>query len=443
MTYKYILLILLSLSSFAKENSYSLFIEACKHAGEMKDSWEKGLYNELRDAIKNNTPPSQQLLNELTKSQSFLNLLHKSRNLDTWKSPDPRKADFNSSYLELSQWRFLSQLSSLIIREKSVNDKPDEALRSISDFKYIGHKYCKNNTTIAHLINIASQKIIILNNDMSILDKCSLSYFDTLYQLTNINPNINQFFSGEKHQCMNTIKNTIFLTLKDIQPTLIKILKEQDYDSKLLEKIKNGDALSIKQWEDIVIKNYIRKFDHRLSLYQKTPPKDLYLLSQQFHKEDEGKEIKKTDALIKIWKDKISKISDKSDLSSLEGLHQNIGEEISLILNSMFIVDFCSAILRLKEYQSYERLILIRMAKRIYFKKTQTKIGTLQDLVDFKILEPEVIIDPLSQKEFLINDQNQVYGVGLDFDDDLGAPYNRRDKNGDIILPIKVSRQQL
>ncbi|WDE96552.1 hypothetical protein PQO03_01045 [Lentisphaera profundi] len=429
MNYLYLFLFILSLDIFAKEDSYSLFIKACESTKILSESWEDDFRDRLNDCIKNQTEASVEISNQLLKAKPILDMIRQARTKKEWNSPDPRKGDLNSAYPEIQYWRYLGELATASIQEKIRHNKYDEAMDIYIDFKTVGTLYSKNNIIIPYLLKYAIEKKILLNSDMSFLDKCSLSYFPVLKELID-KTTIEQFLMGEKHHCINTIKNMAFVDLADTQQALIKILIENEYDQKLIAKVEKGDLLSIKQWEKIAIKNYLQNYDYRMKLYQTTAPNKLRALGDKLEKEE--KSAKQTDELIKTWQDKISKIN-KNDVTQLQELQKNVGEEISLILNSMLLPDLGGAIIKLKEYHSYERLVLIRMAQRVYFNKTQTAAKTLQDLIDQQILEKEMIIDPLSQKEFLLNEQNQAYGVGPDFDDDLGVPYDRHKKSGDII----------
>ena len=82
-----------------------------------------------------------------------------------------------------------------------------------------------------------------------------------------------------------------FLDLENTQQALIKILSKNEYDQKLIDKVKKGDLLSIKHWEKIAIKNYLQNYDYRMKLYKNTAPHKLRALGDKLEKEK--KSVKK------------------------------------------------------------------------------------------------------------------------------------------------------
>ena len=111
--------------------------------------------------------------------------------------------------------------------------------------------------------------------------------------------------------------------------------------------------------------------------------------------------------------------------------------EMAMLIHTGFVVNY-------REYVAYERLVLVRLAFRLYEAKIGKRPEQLQDLVDKKMLEREIIIDPLIIKPFIYRigpDGNPlIYSLGRDMNDDGGVPRDWKAESGDIILlPLKNS----
>lgn len=87
-----------------------------------------------------------------------------------------------------------------------------------------------------------------------------------------------------------------------------------------------------------------------------------------------------------------------------------------------------------REFLAKERLFLIESAQRIYRIRHGRDPETLRELVDEKLLEPEMIVDPLTGERFLRMEGGafKAYSVGRDLEDDGGT--ERMEKDGDVWL---------
>ena len=127
-------------------------------------------------------------------------------------------------------------------------------------------------------------------------------------------------------------------------------------------------------------------------------------------------------------------------LADAERLHDQVGHAICQKFLYTMMPNISGIGLQHRLYIASERLLLIRLAARVYTFKHEKSPSSLQELVDDTLLDENMIIDPVSGKTFLLkkNTAFEAYSVGRDFDDDGGVPWEYLEKSGDtILIPLK------
>ena len=96
-----------------------------------------------------------------------------------------------------------------------------------------------------------------------------------------------------------------------------------------------------------------------------------------------------------------------------------------------------------ERYLALERLLLIRLASRVFEKNRGRLPARLNQLVDAGLLTPVILVDPMSRGRFIHRTHRagapEVYSVGRDLDDGGGKPWVASEKSGDLFLaPLKL-----
>jgi hypothetical protein len=128
-------------------------------------------------------------------------------------------------------------------------------------------------------------------------------------------------------------------------------------------------------------------------------------------------------------------------MADAERFHRQIGQALSHAYLSMCFPTSSGIGLQYRDFIAAERLVLVRLASRLHTQRHGGPPTSLQQLVDEQWLEAEQIVDPLSEKPFLLRSGSafEAYGVGKNFQDDQGKRWDSRVKTGDtILIPMKA-----
>jgi hypothetical protein len=206
--------------------------------------------------------------------------------------------------------------------------------------------------------------------------------------------------------------------------------------------MKNEEILSVSQWEEMAVAdltNFLARYEFTLTSGTLKSCKAFDDEIESWVKgKDEGVMLEAALDMVNGYAAQMS--TNTFSLPVAEALHVEVGGVVSRALIGLLMPSAAGCGIRIRAYDAYERLLLIRLAVRIYDHQHGHLPETLETLVDDGLLDNDMIVDPMSGKTFLVKRYDAsftAYSVGSDLDDDGGRAVqldSDRDDRGDTIL---------
>ena len=224
--------------------------------------------------------------------------------------------------------------------------------------------------------------------------------------------------------------------LLNAQASFVLKFQRLGVDPDLLKRILNEEVLSVRQWEERAMRDLDMVFgDH---LRDVTSP-DMQRVSDADRLLDLRVEVlprvEPQATAVAAWQILLQSFAtNQFPLAEAEAAHATVGAGISReILETLPALGGVAIVWH--EELAYERLLLIRMAARLYEIKHGSPPGGLDHLVRDGWLEEGMIVDPISGKPFLLRTTTPFtpYGVGRDLRDDGGVPRKKSKDSGDLV----------
>ena len=248
---------------------------------------------------------------------------------------------------------------------------------------------------------------------------------------------------------MNTMKE-VFRGLRkdkdlaDARDKMIRGLESWSVDSNIIARIRQDKVLSITQWEEQAIADLTGFQSFALDAMEYRPVREYQSVDDEIQRRiDNIGTGAAYEVALASWNIFLTnQVSGRFSLPDAEKLHAQVGRAISSQLLNAVGPHVRSVAICYRRYIAYERLVLIRLASRIYWARHHKYPVSLGELADEKLLEKGLLIDPLSDQAFLLRKGGgfSVYSVGEDFIDNGGILYDFRKRTGDIVLvPLRYS----
>ncbi|MCK5801306.1 MAG: hypothetical protein KAI66_00670 [Lentisphaeria bacterium] len=426
------------------EDGYALYVQACEHSKSLGVERYSPVWEELREFCENGGAPSSSVLKFVQREEKAFSLIAAAHGAQSWKLPDMSEQSAQTGDAHLPSWRIINRTALVSAVMLYTNGKPEDCLTFLSRFHDVGLRVSKTGTVIHMLVHAACRfrQYSVLVSAIDKLPETLLGeqFRRAMEQYARI-PTVNEWMIGERYMAINAVKD-FFVELREQEDVMasrkrmIQVLKDHGADRKALQRIERGESLSVSQWETQVLSDLEKLQSFYTKALTMRPSNELTQMDDEIAKriEDTG-DKKKYDISIASWYLFIAKhSSDPFSIADAERLHSQVGKMISRQLLGLLTPAAGAIGIRYREFVALERLLLIRLAARLYRTKHREGPSTLQQLVDDNLLEAEMIIDPLSGKTFLAKEGKALepYSVGRDLEDDKGLPLNAR--TGDAIL---------
>lgn len=433
-----------SLSIRNRDDGYALYIQACEEHETSYSNSDDAAWKEITVFLQDGGTLSKSTLQIIEAQQNVFSLIAKANRAQSWALPDNTGFSAATTFPHIMSWLRINRAATAKAILLYRDGKSQETFNFLIPFNTAGQNVSKAGTLIHILVYIASRgmQYPVLASSIDELPDAYLSAFlSRVKEHYEQIPTICDCLEAEKHMAINTTKRLFSDLQEQLTPNrkkMIEDLQKAGVEEKTLKQIKNEQLFSVADWERQVLSDFrsLQSFyTNALVTYSPTQLREV---------DDEIEaRIKKIgsnleyEAALAAWNlFMTNQVSGSFSMSDAKRLHSQVGKAISHQLLGMMMPAIGSFGIRYREFIASERLLLIRLAVRTFVHKHGKIPLTLQQLVDDKLLNEGMIIDPLSGQEFLTKAGGtfEAYSVGRDLDDDKGVPWNRKTESGDTIL---------
>ncbi|PHS19012.1 MAG: hypothetical protein COA78_01210 [Blastopirellula sp.] len=430
-------------------DGFALLLDAC--ANYEKNELDDDIDRELSEFIEKGGDYSKELVQAIKDQEIAFDLLRQASQAKTWTLPDKKKFTIDTKFEYLNSIRDLIQLGTAAAIIKLQQGKPDECLKSLVPFNIVSGKIGVSGALATNYVHQSTRRyqlpVIVSAVDQLPNDKLEATLAAAKAQYVNT-PDYKECFQGDYHIIKNLIKDFYSKTRAgmdedSLHRQIIINMERTGGDKKKIEQLKAGKILSVDQWEEQTLNFFNEIHAKAIDGLENVPSKDLPALSiellEKINSIGEGVTLKtaqtKMDFIV------IKRFFGKFSIEDAEAMHENIGNILTHEFFTRFYPPYTRMIGDHREHEERERLLLVHIASRFHQAKYGSFPTSLQQLVDTKLLNAEMIVDPLSGKEYLIKQKPKflVYGVNRDLDDDGGVPWvwnpgNNQKSSGDLLL---------
>ncbi|MDA3835391.1 MAG: hypothetical protein PF495_18595 [Spirochaetales bacterium] len=428
------------------DDGYYLYTQACAFHESHGLTWGSPDMIELNKFLKTGGVPSDTVVRLLKQEKKAFSLILNAHKTVLWNLPDNTSFSYQTRSPSIGEWLGINLVAAAQGIKLYQDKRPQEVLRFLTPFNTTGLKISGAGTLTHIITHIASRTIqypvMISSIDDLPVEVLARELVDAKEQYALI-PTVGESMVGEQHMAINTVTE-LFAdirqdeNLKNSRQRMIQDLTKQAVEKSVLERISDEKILSISQWEAQVISDLKRLQLFYTNVMSTCTSAELLELNDEMEKKiDEIGSEMDYKAAIDGWNLFITnQVSGAFSMPDAERLHKQVGKEISRSFLRMMISGVGTYGLTYRRYIASERLLLIRLAVRLYDFQEGENPSSLQQLVDKGLLNAEVIIDPVSGKTFLTvkNKPIEAYSVDKDLDDDGGALWDNKIKSGDLIL---------
>ena len=432
-----------SLTSSKQDDGYALYTRACEHHDtlDLRNSPAEG---ELLEFLDKGGIPGTHVIDLIKQEQNAFTLIQDAHSRQHWKLPDITTFSADTRLPYISSWLGINRAATAQAILLYRDGNPRDTLSFLIPFNTTGLRVSKAGTLIHILIHVAcrSMQHPVLASSIDDLPEASLaeelSRAKEQYELI---PTACESIAGDQHMAINTAKglfSDLREQLKPNQRKMIQDLKTAGVEEKTLAEIEKEEVLSVADWENQVLSDLGRLQSFYTNALATRPSSELSEVDDEIEAEIEkiGSDVGYKTAMAAWNLYMTNQASGSFSMPDAKRLHSQVGKAISHQFLSMTLPAVGAFGIRYREFIASERLILIRLAIRVYAYRHGERPSTLQQLVDDQLLDGEMIMDPLSGKHFLTRNNGtfEPYSVGRDLDDDNGAPWDLKTKSGDTIM---------
>lgn len=436
-----------SVATSQSKDGYTLYTRACEYHNSL-DFRNSPAEDELIEFLDKGGVPGTNVIDLIKQEQKSFSFIQEAHSKQYWKLPDITTFSAETRLPYISSWRGINRAATAQAILLHRDGNPRDTLSFIMPFNTTGLKVSKAGTLIHILVHVAcrSMQYPVLASSIDDLPEASLaeelSRAKEQYELI---PTVCESIAGDQHMAMNTAKGLFSDLREQLKPNrkkMIQDLKTAGVEEKVLEQIEKEEVLSVADWENQVLSDLRRLQSFYTNALATRPSSELGEVDDEIEAEIEkiGSDVEHEAAMAAWNLYMTNQASGSFSMPDAERLHSQVGKATSHQFLSMMMPAVGAFGIRYREFIASERLILIRLAIRVYAYRHGERPSTLRQLVDDKLLDGEMIIDPLSGKPFLTRNNSTLepYSVGRDLDDDNGAPWDSKTKSGDtIMVPLK------
>lgn len=437
-------------ASVVLEDGYPLYLQACELQDRLGVSTNDALRSELNDFLNTGIGPGTGVVALVQQLQPVFSKIEQAARAPDWTPPDVRSVTAETGFPSTQPWMQLNRAATVRAIQLLHEGKPEESLSFLAAFNDIGMKYARSGTIIQTLLYIASRTmqrpVLAAAIDALPVDSLPAAYADARRQYAQI-PSMATCMIGERAMAVNTAKG-MFRSLKQdegliaLRRKMIKALEQQGLDEQARRRIDSGEALGIAQWEAQMLGDVDRVLAVMLEGLTNGPSHQLPSLDERVEKAVAATAGELDwDDIQEGWESLATNfLSQSFSMADAERFHRQIGQALSHAYLSLCLPASSGIGLGYRDFIAAERLMLVRLAARLHAQQHGSPPSSLQQLVDEQWLEAEQIVDPLSDKPFLLRSGSdfEAYSVGRDLQDDQGKPWDYRAKTGDtILIPLK------
>ncbi len=437
-----------SLPGNRPNDGYVLYMQACEQHDALYATLDPAIWQEIRRFRDHGEPigaPAQAFIAE---HQTIFDILAKAAQVDFWSLPDITTFSAETTFPYLSPWLRMNNVATVHAIEMYLDGRSHDALCFLYPFHAIGQRVSRAGTLLHILIHISCRSMqypVLAASIDSIPDTLLAPTLAKYTQQYLQIPSIDEVMVGERHMATNTVRelfSDMRLKLLPYHLQMMKNVKQAGVDEKVRQKMERGAILSIDNWEHDTLSEL--SSIHALTIEGLTtrPSDEMGELDDEIAAavEEIGGDLD-MDRVMFAWKHAITNQQEGVfSLQDAEELHATVGRAISYQILQVLVPVSGKFGVRYREFIASERLLLIRLAVRLYTLDNGHPPEHLQQLVDSGYVSETMIIDPLSGVLFLTQTDPAfvVYSVGRNFSDHGGVPWNHDSQSGDaILLPLK------
>lgn len=409
------------------------------------------LRDELFELLAEGGEPSAELLSYLNRYQKVFELVAEAMADDAWQALEGDLVELKmEGVFHVPGWYGMSRVAGV------------EGLRMLNDggviesFNLMGlfNRFGMRTSRLGHLTDSSGYLMIRLNQYgvlATILDQVPQEEMETVFESMKAQYGeiltISDCFRGEHLNAIGIVDDFFDeiegkIDEEKFRGGVIEAMEDAGADGVDLARVRSGEALSVDQWKEQLLDDLKSFQSYSLNGINNKSTFELREFGKEFNDrvEEMSNGMKLESAMdLELF---IEKHLDggKFSFSKAEVFHAQIGRAIS---NQFIPIITPTVVFIAKEYRTYvafERLVLIRMAARIYRHRYGVETRGFEALVGEGLLEEGMLVDPMSGEAFEVRggERFEAYSVGRDMLDDGGVStgsgrFHWREK-GDLIL---------
>jgi hypothetical protein len=428
------------------QDGYALFSQACQYHESIDLPHDSAAWVELCDFVTKGSAPTANILALIQQEKPVFSLIEQASNEPVWELPDVSKYSASTTIPYISADLDISKVATAQASILFLEGKPAEALDFLFAFNEAGLRLHTSGTLIQALVYIAGRSMqypAMISSIDALPDDLLADHLAGAKQQYARIPVLHPFLEGEHYMSINTAKGLFNELRKDpklqaARNRMIKELEARGMEPEILAQLKADEILSVSQWEEQFLTHLSGLQSFYLSALATRPTDQLGQLDEAIEDRIQriGTGVEYETALASWNLFMTNRVAGSFSVPDAERLHEQIGRALSSTLLHIFMPAASKAEIVHRRFLTTERLLLIRLATRLYVLKYKQPPESLQQLVDNQLLDPDMIIDELSGHPFLLNRQDgfSAYGVDRDLDDDGGTPWDNKSRSGDSIL---------
>lgn len=436
------------------QDGYALFSQACQYHESIDFPRDSAAWVELCDVVAKGNAPTAPILELIQQEQSVFSLIEQASRTPLWELPDVTTYSASTATPYISAHLDINKIATAQANILFLEEKPVEALDFLSAFNEVGLRLNTSGTLIQALVHIAGRSMqypAMISSIDALPDDLLADHLTRAKQQYARIPTLHQFMEGEYYMSINTAKELFNELRKDpnlqaAHNRLLKELEARGMEPEILAQLKADEILSVSQWEEQFLTILTELQSFYLSALETRPSDQFDPLDEELEEriQNIGTGVEYEAALASWNLFMTNRVADLFSVPDAERLHEQIGRAISSTLLHILMPAASKAAIMHRKFLTTERLLLVRLATRLYALKFKQVPKRLQQLVDEQLLDPDMIIDALSGKTLLLNRQDGffAYGVERDLDDDGGTPWDNQSRSGDaVLLSLSETRQ--
>ena len=425
-------------------DGYDLYVAACEKHESLYASVDASVSQEIRSFRRSGGMLSEDAREIIDQHKVVFDLIRQAHNTELWSLPDITTFSAASTFPYLSPWYRINQVATAHAIQMYLADGPQDVLSFLMPFNSTGLRVSKAGTLLHVLMHTACRTIqypVLVSAIDGIPETLLAQELERFtFQYAQI-PSVQEMMAGEQYMALNTAKEFFSDLRAELQPAraqMIEHVRAAGVDEQVMHEIESGEMLSVDQWEEETLSTLKRLQSFVVDALATRASYDMEKLDDEIEDalENIGGELD-VDSVMASWSYFMThEAADGISLGHAEELHAKAGRAISYQIMRVLMPPVGALAIRHREFIASERLLLIRLAVRLYTFQHGNPPTNLQELVDSGFLSEVMIMDPLSGETFRTQSGAtlEVYSMGRNLVDNNGVPWNHETQSGDLML---------